>query len=94
MGVISEQRLRPCQCASEQASALHQPAAVTPHSLGTALCEEEGAIMRWRAAEYSRSLLGELVKGGKQSPDSAVMAPVQTEPQCSMARTSRYCVTG
>lgn len=47
---------------------------------------------RVREAEYSHNLFwGAGV--GKQNPDSRVVAPGQAQSHCSMARTSRYCVT-
>lgn len=67
-------------------------AAVTTHSLVTALCEKKAPLCGREKQSIVRVCLGSW-RGGKQNPDRAVMAPVQTEPQCSMARTSRYCVT-
>lgn len=47
--------------------------------------------MRWSIVRVC--LGGELARG-KQNPDSAVMAPVQTEPQCSMCKNkSLLCRT-
>lgn len=65
-------------------------AAVTLRTLETALC----ARRRRHYVAERQSIVGfAWAAEGKQNPDSTVMAAVQTEPQCSLARTSRYCVT-
>ena len=67
-------------------------AAVTTNSLVTVLCKKKAPLCGRERQSIVRVCLGSWGEG-KQNPDSAVMASVQTEPQCSMARTSRYCVT-
>lgn len=93
------QPFRVCQRASEQTRRDERP--LWPQRyiscchfthFSDCIVREEGTIMWWRGAEYSQSLFGELARGSKILTVQ-LWRESKPGPQCSMARTSRYCVT-